>query len=212
MSWKCSGWVKEQTVTPSGERLLISEKFVWLVLADYHNTAKAAAWPSVPNLARECLMEERTCYRVISELERKLCIVRRRNGTGRGAKNEYLFVGFDVTIEQARELQKPSDKGCQIVTLREAKNPDTRLTLPTSERVTETRGIPDRIPDKNTDTNTDTISGDAIENKENQTTTGFRTGFRTGLRTGNSEPEGSADEAIIRETLRNGFEYDSYKH
>jgi hypothetical protein len=152
MSWKGTSFVKEQAAAINGEPLTIPEKFVWLTLADYHNTAKGAAFPSVPVLSVDCLMSERSCYRVLGELERKLCLVRRRNGTGRGCKTEYLFVGLDVSQEQAQTWREVAEKGCQPV------------TLCISERVTEER----RKTATNTAKNSDTNCSHPTGNKEKQ--------------------------------------------
>lgn len=66
MSWKATAYVKELT---SG--ISHTEKLLLFVLADYHNTAKRIAWPSLPVLAQESLMSERNARRILAKLERK---------------------------------------------------------------------------------------------------------------------------------------------
>lgn len=89
MSWKATAYVKGLT-----ENITQSEKFLLLILADYHNTAMRSAWPSVALLAEECLMHERTAIRTIRSLETK-DFIRRKPGGGRGYVTGYLIGGID---------------------------------------------------------------------------------------------------------------------
>lgn len=65
---------------------------VMFVLADYHNTAQKLAWPSIPTLAREALMTERTIYRILESLEG----TRLRRIVAAGRPNVYQFIGLDT--------------------------------------------------------------------------------------------------------------------
>jgi hypothetical protein len=89
MSWKATAYVKEIT-----EGITPSEKLLLFVLADYHNTAKSLAWPSVPVLAMEALMSERQATRILADLEKKNFIQRIRP-TGGHATTMYQFVALD---------------------------------------------------------------------------------------------------------------------
>lgn len=87
MSWKATAFVKEIT---SG--ITVAEKMVMFVLADYHNTTQKVAWPSVPVLAREALMTQRTVYRILESLEGK----KLRRIVTPGKPNSYQFIGLDT--------------------------------------------------------------------------------------------------------------------
>lgn len=87
MSWKATAFVKEIT-----ESITLSEKMLMFVLADYHNTSYKSAWPSIPTLAREALMSERTVYRLLDSLEgRRIARV-----VIQGRPNSYQFIGLDT--------------------------------------------------------------------------------------------------------------------
>lgn len=70
------------------------QKLLLMVLADYHNTARRAAWPSLPTLAEESLMDTRECRRVLKELE-VAGILERLPGRGQGNYSEYRFPEID---------------------------------------------------------------------------------------------------------------------
>lgn len=91
MSWKATAFVK-------GIRngITQTEKLVLLLIADYHNTAVEASWPSVSLLAEDCLMSERNLYRILDSLDAKKFIIR-CPGSGRGRLSKYQIVGLDVT-------------------------------------------------------------------------------------------------------------------
>lgn len=91
MSWKASGYVKELR-----EDITVTEKFVLLVLAEYHNTEKKAAWPSVATLAADCLMTERGVQQILTRLTQKKFIIRSRSVGGRGNVSAYQIVGVDT--------------------------------------------------------------------------------------------------------------------
>lgn len=103
MSWKATAYVKELV-----EGLSHTEKLVLFVLADYHNSAKKVAWPSMPVLAAEALMSERNLRRILANLEAKKVILRVQ---GRGGKDTTLYC-FPVLDQE----------GGQIVLSREDKN------------------------------------------------------------------------------------------
>jgi hypothetical protein len=66
MSWKASGYVKEDVLDVSR-----SEKLVLLVLADYFNDTKEAAFPSVSTIAENAIMTRRNVFRCLDGLEKK---------------------------------------------------------------------------------------------------------------------------------------------
>lgn len=87
MSWKATAFVKEITTG-----ITVAEKMVMFVLADYHNTTTKSAWPSIPVLAKESLMSERTVYRILDSLEG----LRIRRLIVPGKPNSYQFIGLDT--------------------------------------------------------------------------------------------------------------------
>lgn len=89
LSWKATAYVKEIT-----ENISPSEKLLLFVLADYHNTAKAVCWPSLPTLAREALMSERQATRILGQLEGKN-LLRRVRPRGGHQTTLYQFVALD---------------------------------------------------------------------------------------------------------------------
>lgn len=96
MSWKATAFVKEIC-----DNITQSEKLTLLVLADYHNTVRKVSWPSLPELAQECLVTESGLCRILKRLEEKSFIVRVRGG-GRGKRAEYSFVGLDTNTDLKR--------------------------------------------------------------------------------------------------------------
>jgi Helix-turn-helix domain len=90
MSWKATAFVKELR-----RNLTVTEKFVLLILADYHRTDDKRAWPSTETLAIDCLMEERSVRQILGRLVEKQ-FLRRTIGGGRGNCNAYQIVGLDV--------------------------------------------------------------------------------------------------------------------
>ncbi len=98
MSWKACAYVKELR-----DGLIITEKFVLLILAEYHRTDEKLAWPSVETLAYDCLMTERGVYQILARLEKK-DFIRRTKGGGRGMKSGYQIVGVDVKKGEPQTL------------------------------------------------------------------------------------------------------------
>lgn len=78
MSWKATAFVKDIR-----ENILHTEKFVLLLLAEYHNPARNVAWPSVPTLAADAILSERQMTRVLASLEQKGFIARSRENSPR---------------------------------------------------------------------------------------------------------------------------------
>lgn len=66
MSWRATAAVKEIT-----EGLTRSEKFLLLILADYHNAETGQCDPTLKRLGRDALMTERAAQIVIKSLEEK---------------------------------------------------------------------------------------------------------------------------------------------
>lgn len=95
MSWKASGFVKELR-----DGLTVTEKFVLLVLAEYHRTDEKLAWPSVATLAGDCLMTERGVRQILSRLVENGFLLRSQTGNGRGNISGYQIVGLDVKKEE----------------------------------------------------------------------------------------------------------------
>jgi hypothetical protein len=89
MSWKATGFVKSLRAG-----LSVTDKFVMLILADYHQPEERSAWPSLSTLAKDCLMTERGVQQILSRLEANGFIAK-RPGCGRGNVSGYQFVGLD---------------------------------------------------------------------------------------------------------------------
>src|SRR5208282_3833310 len=97
MSWKATAFVKEivDNITPT-------EKLLLFVLADYHNTARHVAWPTLETLATESLMSKRNAIRMMANLEAKGVIKREHV---QGDSRNTTFYSFPAL-----------DSRCQIVT------------------------------------------------------------------------------------------------
>lgn len=91
MSWKASGYVKELR-----DGLTVTDKFVLLVLAEYHRTDEKLSWPSVATLADDCLMTERGVRQILARLVKNGFIMRSQTGNGRGNISGYKIVGLDI--------------------------------------------------------------------------------------------------------------------
>ncbi|MFC5861073.1 helix-turn-helix domain-containing protein [Acidicapsa dinghuensis] len=96
------------------------EKYTALILADNHQQrAQRKTYPSVPSMAEDALMSERTFQRNLAELERK-GVIRREwpDGKGRGKLTYYYFPELDERGSKRQERGVETDeKGCQSVTL-----------------------------------------------------------------------------------------------
>lgn len=64
-------YVKDLTESPSGEEVTLREKGILWYLADFHNAAERAAWPSVSTIAKKNNIEERAVRYIL-----KSCIVK----------------------------------------------------------------------------------------------------------------------------------------
>lgn len=102
MSWKATAFVKELR-----DGLSITEKFVLLILADYHRTDGKNEWPSMATLASDCLMTERGVQQVIARLDGSF--IRREIGGGRGNNNAYKFIGLDIA-----KGEQETPNGCAV--------------------------------------------------------------------------------------------------
>lgn len=88
MSWEATAFV-----AGLHEGVTRSEKMLLLCLANRHNHDKKHAWISVPKLALDAMMSERTVFRLLDSLEKKRVI---SITTRPGQTSEYRFVGFDT--------------------------------------------------------------------------------------------------------------------
>ena len=94
MSWKATGYVKELR-----DGLSCNEKFVLLLLAEYHRTDEKSAWPSVSTLAKDSLMTDRGVQQILARLEENGFIVK-KSGCGRGNVSGYQIVGVDLEKDE----------------------------------------------------------------------------------------------------------------
>jgi hypothetical protein len=111
MSWQASGYVKGLKRCPDGARLSSGQKLLALILADYHNPARRAAWPSIARLAEEALTSQSQIKRELNYLEEHLVIRRLRpEKMGRGWNCEYQFLELDAK-EDLKALLANRSKG-----------------------------------------------------------------------------------------------------
>jgi hypothetical protein len=92
VSWKASAFVKELTHTPSGRKLLPSEKCLLYTLADYYDEERGNAWPSMDRLGTESLVSSRQCRRLIRALEKDQILI--VESGDKGKSNRYRFVNY----------------------------------------------------------------------------------------------------------------------
>lgn len=102
MSWEAAGFVKKGLQCPDGAPLSRGQKLILFVLADYHDTKKRMAWPSVVTIAEEALTSLAQTKRDLAYLEEHFAIERVRDRAGRGANYQYRFVGLDVSVAEVR--------------------------------------------------------------------------------------------------------------
>lgn len=107
MSWKACAYVKEIT-----KGIKAPEKFLLLLLAEYHNTAQQVAWPSIPQLAEDALISERQARRTIASLEEKK-FIRRVRPTGGHETTYYEILGLVQNLSE--KLVETGKQGGQNV-------------------------------------------------------------------------------------------------
>lgn len=90
MSWKGTAFVRDLH-----EGITSTEKFVLMMLGEYHRTDGKNEWRSVETLTHDCMMTVRAMKRILARLEKK-DFVRRYGGGGRGHIASYQIVGLDV--------------------------------------------------------------------------------------------------------------------
>lgn len=109
MSWQATAWVKELRACPDGAPLSRGQKLLLFVLADYHNTARKLAWPSVPTLASESLLSLSQAKRDLAYLETHCVIERQRpERFGKGHLITYRFLPLDAPEQLSQLLRKRS--------------------------------------------------------------------------------------------------------
>lgn len=95
MSWYASGFVKAITISPSGKPITRGEKLILLILADYHNSERNYADPSINRLAEEGLYERRQVMRIVESLEEK-GFIRTEKESNRNTK--YFILGLPEEV------------------------------------------------------------------------------------------------------------------
>jgi hypothetical protein len=132
MSWKATAFVKELR-----DGLTVTEKFVLLMLAEYHRTDDQLSWPSTKTLAYDCLIEERSVKRVLARLEDNGFIERAKGG-GQGHTTAYKFIGLEEVKGDRKTVTRRTLT--QTVTV-EATNSD-RNSDPAGNAIRNARGTP----------------------------------------------------------------------
>src|SRR5580698_189726 len=137
MSWKATAFVKELR-----DGLTVTEKFVLLMLAEYHRTDDQLSWPSTKTLAYDCLIEERSVKRILARLEDNGFIERAKGG-GQGHTTAYKFIGLEEVKGDRKTVTCRTltpETLTQTVTA-EATNSD-RNSDPTGNAIRNARGPP----------------------------------------------------------------------
>jgi hypothetical protein len=117
MSWKATAWVNKLTGITRSEKLLM------FVLSDRYNEDDHYARPSIPRMAAEALMSQRTVFRTLSSLVKK-GIIKIIEHPGR--VNFYLFIGHSTPDKMAGVESEPTpDKN--------SSTPDTGVTPPLTQ-------------------------------------------------------------------------------
>jgi DNA-binding MarR family transcriptional regulator len=91
LSWKATAFVKSlEQSAKTGKKITRPEKFVLMMMADYHNDAWGYASPSIESLAHDCLYDERQVMRIVSLLEQNgfIEVLRAKN-----RRNRYVILG-----------------------------------------------------------------------------------------------------------------------
>lgn len=96
MSWKATAYVKELRIAPNGDMISQTEKLILFVLADAHFVDRQCSYPSLADVAFDCLMDESACRRRVRSLEQKGVLACIQLAKGRGARNYYVFLAIDV--------------------------------------------------------------------------------------------------------------------
>lgn len=107
MSWRATAAVKDMR-----EGLNRSEKFLLLILADYHNAETGQCDPSLTRLGHDALMSTRAAQIVLKSLEAKrfIRIIPRTDITGRTDSNQYDLICLtrDLNREGEGAVSSPS--------------------------------------------------------------------------------------------------------
>jgi hypothetical protein len=120
VSWQAAAFVKELVRCPDGAPMSRGQKLLALILADYHNSYRNSAWPSVPTLAEEALTSHAQAKRDLVYLEEHGLIRKvRPEKMGRGwicayefpALNEPFFSAAESSSKVAHLYQK---KGSEV--------------------------------------------------------------------------------------------------
>ena len=117
MSWQAAAYVKELSRCPDGAPISCGQKLLALVLADYHNSHRNAAWPSVPTLAQESLCSLRQAQRYLAYLEEH-GVIRKiaPEKSGRGFGYSYQFTALDSaegSHGDTLSIPRRVSEGCQ---------------------------------------------------------------------------------------------------
>jgi len=108
MSWEATAYVKSLSICPDGAPMNRGQKLLALILADYHNTHRRAAWPSIPTLAGEALTSHAQAKRDLAYLEAHSLIRKvRPEKMGRGWVCAYEFVALDGSEDLQRSKSEP---------------------------------------------------------------------------------------------------------
>jgi hypothetical protein len=140
MSWKACAAVKELRAD-----LEPMEKFVLIILAEYHRTDGKNEWPSMNTLAEDCLITERGVQQIVSRLESK-GFIKRTIGGGRGRLNCYKIAGVDF---KKGESETPNGETVNSQTLNETPHSEAQNPAqPCNPPITPYKELPVKnIPD-----------------------------------------------------------------
>lgn len=102
MGYLASKYARKLHVTPTGQKLTVSEKCVLMVLAEYHNDEDGTAWPSIQTMSDDCCLSKQGVRNALKSLEDSgiLRVERRQKSNGDWLSNKYYFT-FVETYEPA---------------------------------------------------------------------------------------------------------------
>jgi hypothetical protein len=143
MSWVASAFVKGLARCPDGAPMSRGQKLLALILADYHNTHRNAAWPSVPTLAEEALTSHAQAKRDLGYLEEHGLIRKvRPEKMGRGWVCAYEFPVFDEKVAHGELLFSAAESGSKVAHLnRESRSEVAQKGLTTSSAIRKNKEL-----------------------------------------------------------------------
>jgi hypothetical protein len=125
VSWKASGAAKEITHGTNGEKISMADKLVLMVLSDYFDERKQAAWPSQETLAEECICTDRGLRGILQRLQKfGLISIEHRGRLGNRYKLLFAIKGGKVLRNVVPQSEKSIEEQDDDIEEREASQPE----------------------------------------------------------------------------------------